>query len=78
MLYMLAELGMIPVLKVRRSDRFPVAEDCRISGKLVLLTVPGTGRQLQVPTSYLGRALRCPETGTWFWVPTAEEIRGES
>ena len=73
-LQMLSYFGMILAMKRKKNDKLPVASDCRLSGKLVALTVPGTKQRLAVPTSYLGRLLRCPETGVWFWVPTAEEI----
>lgn len=74
MLFMLARLGMIPALRRKTREDLPAAGGCHVSGNLVVLSVPGTGMRLEVPTSYLGRMIRCPETGRWFRLPTAEEI----
>lgn len=76
MLYMLSHFGMIPKVKRKKDDQLPVASDCQLRGKAAVLNVPGTKQRLEVPAAYLGRVLRCPETGTVFWVPSAQEIGG--
>lgn len=74
MLCMLSAFGMIPQVKLKRSDRLPVATDCHLSGNLAILTVPGTSQRLELPSRYMGQAMRCPETGQWFWLPHAEDV----
>ena len=80
MLCMLAHFGMIPQIRRKRTgpDQLPVAQDCVVSGRMLVVTVPGTDQRLEMPGAYAGRAMRCPVTGTWFWVPSIEEALGEA
>lgn len=74
MLHMLAQFRMIPMLRRGKSERLPVAKDCRRVGHFIKLRVPGTKHELDVPISYVDRRMRCPQTGAVFWIPSLESI----
>jgi len=76
MLCMLARFGIVPIMRLARPDSLPVATNCRLSGRLAAMDVPGTNQRLELPVDYMGQAMRCPETGVWFWAPSVEEARG--
>lgn len=74
MLYALGLFKMLPLVNSKRTDRLPVATDCHPSGNTLLLRVPGNGLPLEVPSTYWGRAMRCPKSGMWFRIPSKEEL----
>jgi len=71
---MLAHFGLVPVLTHKRTEEHPKVKSLRLSGNSVIFNIPGTNRRLEAPSAYLGRLLRCVETGKLFWLPSAEEI----
>ena len=77
LLYMLAQLKLIPVFPSKRAQKLPVAQDCRRSGDMLTLTVPGTSETLWVPDRYLGCPLRAPESKKLFRLPAENEMSGQ-
>jgi len=70
MLYFFHEKGFIPALSAsRRPHQETVPAECKVSGDVVFVRLPGREKPLQVPVSYLGCRLRCPGTDMWFDMP---------
>jgi len=70
MLYFFHEKGFIPALPAsRRPPRQTVPIECKVSGDVVFVRLPGREKPLQVPVSYMGYRLRCPGTDLWFDMP---------
>lgn len=71
MLYHFFRYGLIPaVSREDDNDRRELVDvDFSVSGDLVYVNLPGRELPLQVPISYRGYPLRCPETGQWFQLP---------
>jgi hypothetical protein len=76
-LYMLSLFGMLRAVRCKSMDRVPLPTSFQYSGDRIVLTVPGTKQELEVPLAYCGRILRCPETGKLFRVPDAREAGRE-
>ena len=74
MLCMLSLLGAMAGTRPGQRGSLPSAENCRRFGDRVEFTVPGTDLRLEAPAPYLGRPMRCPETGKLFWLPALEEL----
>ena len=76
MLYHFYRYGLIPVLpREKQTERKLVDVNIRLSGDIVYVTLPGQEMPLQIPVSYAGHRLRCPETGQWFELPSIETIK---
>ena len=72
MLYFFYERGFVPAIpKARRKARETVPVECKVSGDVVFVTLPGQQKPLQVPVSHAGAVLRCPRTGQWFELPAS-------
>ncbi|MFW6414220.1 MAG: FHA domain-containing protein [Verrucomicrobiota bacterium] len=70
MLYHFFSYGLIPAAsKIEKQVTELTDIEFSVSGDLIYVNVPGRGLPLQVPFSYSGYTLRCPETGQWFQVP---------
>ena len=73
MLYFFYERGFIPAVpeakRVRHEDT-PV--ECKLSGDVYFVMLPGRRMPLQIPVSFAGYQLRCPGTDVWFTVPPLE------
>lgn len=70
MLYFFHEKGFIPALPAaRRTPHETTPVECKISGDVVFVRLPGREKPLQVPVSYLGYRLRCPGSAMWFDMP---------
>lgn len=76
MLYFFHERGLIPALpRSRRADQEIVPIEYKTSGDVVFVRLPGAAKPLQVPVSYMGTRLRCPDTGVWFELPARRPVR---
>jgi len=74
LLYMFALLGLVRMVRRRSAGKLPLPKTIRVSGKRLLVTLPNAEREIEVPMTYLGRPLQCPETGAWFRVPSRNEL----
>ncbi len=71
MLYLFYRHGLTPVLSPERlAPRDLIEVDHTTSGDVVFVDIPGQPIPLQVPKSYIGYRLRCPQTGQWFKIQT--------
>jgi hypothetical protein len=76
MLYFFHERGFIPEKpRGKHPDQETVAVNCKISGDVVFVSIPGRVKPLQIPVSYLGTRLRCPGTELWFDLPSPRRRR---
>ncbi len=70
MLYFFYERGFIPPVPSHRRERHPeTPSECKLSGDVFFIMLPGLKKPLQIPASFSGFQLRCPGTDMWFTVP---------
>jgi len=78
MLYFFYERGFVPELPRNRvHEEIPEVApiECKTSGDVVFVYLPGRDQPLQIPVFYMGARLRCPETGVWFDMPARRSVR---
>lgn len=76
MLYFFYQRGFVPPIPDSKQALMPEAElDIKLSGDIYFVTIPGREKPLQVPLSYAGWQLRCPDSELWFTVPSPEKAK---
>jgi hypothetical protein len=75
-LVIMAELGFIPVLRSHSTrDGAPKAA-ARTTGDQLHVEVPGSRVKYQLPLSFAGRSVRCPQSSARFTIPDLKELAG--
>ncbi|MBR0459778.1 MAG: hypothetical protein IJJ26_11130, partial [Victivallales bacterium] len=74
MLYYFYERGFIPSIPENARERHPEAPaEIHRSRDVFFVTLPGVPGHLEIPVSFAGFQLRCPETDLWFTLPKSPQ-----